>query len=119
MLAVVFLIDMILIWSFPDGPPAFLRALDVIAWIVWASFAVDYIARLLLSGEQGRVRPHHKLDLLMVLLPMLRLLRVFLLHRVPSVTRGPGRLGPWRCPAGSARQGISPAEPSGCGPGIP
>jgi len=80
-LAVVFLIDMILIWSFPDGPPAFLRALDVISWIVWASFAVDYIARLLLSGNKGGFARTRKLDLLMVLLPMLRLLRVFLLLR--------------------------------------
>jgi len=55
-LAVVFLIDMILIWSFPAGPPAFLRALDVIAWIVWASFAVDYIARLLSGNKGGFVR---------------------------------------------------------------
>lgn len=72
---------MILLWSFPAGPPAFLRALNVIAWIVWASFAVDYIARLLLSGNKGRFVRTHKLDLLMVLLPMLRLLRVFLLLR--------------------------------------
>jgi len=78
---VVFLVDMILIWSFPDGPPAFLRALDVISWIVWASFAVDYIARLLLSGNKGGFVRTRKLDLLMVLLPMLRLLRVFLLLR--------------------------------------
>jgi hypothetical protein len=37
------LIDVILIWSFPDGPPAFVQALNV---IVWASFAVVYVARL-------------------------------------------------------------------------
>jgi hypothetical protein len=37
------LIDVILIWSFPDGPPAFLQALNV---IVWASFPVVYVARL-------------------------------------------------------------------------
>ena len=46
-LAVVFLIDIILIWSFPDGPAPFLNTLNVIAWIVWACFAVDYVARLL------------------------------------------------------------------------
>jgi hypothetical protein len=39
----LFLIDVILIWSFPDGPPAFVQALNV---IVWASFAVVYVARL-------------------------------------------------------------------------
>ena len=81
LLAVVFLVDMILIWSFPDGSPAFLRTLDVVAWLVWACFAVDYGARLLLSVGRMRFLRTHKLDLLMVLLPMLRLLRIFLLLR--------------------------------------
>jgi len=31
--------------SLPDGPPAFLKVLNVIVWIVWACFAVDYVAR--------------------------------------------------------------------------
>ena len=81
LLAVIFLIDVILIWSFPDGPPAFVNTLNVIAWIVWACFAVDYVARLLLSRGKARFVRTHKLDLLMVLLPMLRLLRIFLLLR--------------------------------------
>jgi len=81
LLAVIFLIDVILLWSFPDGPPAFLQALNVIAWIVWACFAVDYVARLRLSIGKARFVRTHKLDLLMVLLPMLRLLRIFLLLR--------------------------------------
>jgi voltage-gated potassium channel len=80
-LALIFLIDVILLWSFPDAPPAFLDALNVIAWIVWACFAVDYIARLRLSVEKGRFVRTHKLDLLMVLVPMLRLLRIFLVLR--------------------------------------
>jgi voltage-gated potassium channel len=78
-LAVIFLIDVILLWSFPDASPAFLDVLNVIVWIVWACFAVDYATRLLLSVEKGRFVRTHKLDLLMVLLPMLRLLRIFLL----------------------------------------
>jgi len=81
LLAVIFLIDVILIWSFPDGPPAFVSTLNVIAWIVWACFVVDYVARLLLSVGKARFVRTHKLDLLMVLLPMLRLLRIFLLLR--------------------------------------
>jgi voltage-gated potassium channel len=78
LLAVIFLIDVILLWSFPDGPPAFVSTLNVIAWIVWACFAVDYVARLLLSVGKARFVRTHKLDLLMVLLPMLR---IFLLLR--------------------------------------
>ena len=80
-LAVIFLIDVILIWSFPDAPPAFLQTLNVIVLFVWACFAVDYVARLMLSVQKGRFVRTHKLDLLMVLLPMLRLLRVVLLLR--------------------------------------
>ena len=80
-LAVIFLIDVILIWSFPDAPPAFLQTLNVIVLFVWACFAVDYVARLMLSAQKGRFVRTHKLDLLMVLLPMLRLLRVVLLLR--------------------------------------
>jgi len=87
-LAVIFLIDVILLWSFPDAPPAFVNTLNVIAWIVWACFAVDYVARLLLSFGKARFVRTHKLDLLMVLLPMLRLLRIFLLlrHSLASVS---------------------------------
>jgi voltage-gated potassium channel len=87
-LAFVFLIDVILLWSFPDAAPAFLDALNVLAWIVWACFALDYIVRLLLSVGKARFVRTHKLDLLMVLLPMLRLLRIFLLlrHSLRSVS---------------------------------
>jgi voltage-gated potassium channel len=42
---------------------------------------VYYVARLLLSIGQASFVRTHKLDLLMVLLPMLRLLRIFLLLR--------------------------------------
>jgi voltage-gated potassium channel len=42
---------------------------------------VDYVARLLLSIGKARFVRTHKLDLLMVLLPMLRSLRIFLLLR--------------------------------------
>jgi voltage-gated potassium channel len=80
-LAVIFLIDVILIWSFPDASPAVLDALNIVVWIVWACFAVDYLVRLLLSVQKVRFVRTHRLDLLMVVLPMLRLLRVFLLLR--------------------------------------
>jgi hypothetical protein len=42
--------------EFPDGPTAFLQTLNVIVLIVWACFAVDYVARLLLSVQKGQVR---------------------------------------------------------------
>jgi voltage-gated potassium channel len=52
------------------------QALNV---IMWASFAVDYVARLVLSVGKAMFVRTHKLDQLMVLLPMLRFLRIFLL----------------------------------------
>ncbi|HWJ52883.1 MAG TPA: hypothetical protein VNT24_05850 [Propionibacteriaceae bacterium] len=72
------MIDVILIWSFPDGSPAFVQARNV---IVWASFVVEYVARLVLSVGKAMFVRTHKLDQLMVLLPMLRFLRIFLLLR--------------------------------------
>ena len=81
LLAVVFLIDIVLLWSFPDAPTGVVRVLNLVTWIVWACFAIDYVARMLLSTDRMAYIRTHKLDLLMVLLPMLRLLRVFLVLR--------------------------------------
>ncbi|MDO9484730.1 MAG: ion channel [Actinomycetota bacterium] len=80
-LAVVFLIDLLLIWTLPDASSGALMAFDLIAWIVWAGFAIDYFARLIFSQPKKAFISTHKLDLVMVVLPMLRILRVFLLLR--------------------------------------
>ena len=80
-LAVIFLFDLILTWSLPTAPSGVLQFFDFIAWVVWAGFAVDYVVRLSCSRPKGVFVSTHKLDLVMVLLPMLRLLRVFLLLR--------------------------------------
>lgn len=80
-LAWIFLVNLILIWSFPEGPPTFVAVTNAVSWLVWACFAVDYLARLVMSADRGHYARTHKTDLLMVLLPMLRLLRVFLLLR--------------------------------------
>lgn len=80
-LALIFLVDFILIWGFPDAPAGVQRVMILVSWLVWAGFAIDYFARLLLSRPRGAFVRTHKLDLLMVLLPMLRVMRVFLLLR--------------------------------------
>ena len=46
---------------------------------MWAAFAVDYVVRLYLHPHRWQFFRTHLLDLVMVLLPMLRLLRVGLL----------------------------------------
>ena len=53
------------------------RSLDVVSWLVWAAFVVDYGVRVVLAGDQRRryvVR--HWYDLPLIALPMLRPLRV-------------------------------------------
>ena len=46
---------------------------------VWIAFAVDYFVRLTLSVPRGAFVRTHKLDLLMVLLPFLRIVRVVII----------------------------------------
>lgn len=80
-LAIAFLIAFILLWSFPEAPPAVVWTLDGVTWLVWGGFVIDYFVRLACSKPRAVFVRTHKLDLLMVVLPMLRLLRVFLLLR--------------------------------------
>ena len=80
-LAVIFLLDILLLWALPDATSGVIRLMELIAWLVWAGFAVDYFVRLSCSHPKRAFVATHKLDLLMVLLPMLRILRVFLLLR--------------------------------------
>ena len=55
-LAVIFLIDVILIWSFLDGPPGFLQTLNGIVLVVWACFAVDLRRAVAVVRAKGQVR---------------------------------------------------------------
>ncbi|MDQ5975601.1 MAG: voltage-gated potassium channel [Actinomycetota bacterium] len=80
-LALVFLGVFVLLWGFPDAPPALIRILNLVTWVVWGAFAIDYVVRLACSSPKGAFVRTHKLDLLMVLVPMLRLLRVALVLR--------------------------------------
>ena len=80
-LAIVFLIDIILIWSFPKAEGFWFYLLQGISWFVWACFVLDYVVRLFLAAARGAFVRTHKADLAMVLLPMLRILRVLLLLR--------------------------------------
>lgn len=80
-LALGFLVVFTLQWLFINPPTWFNNLLVATQLAIWAAFAIDYVVRLaLVSGKPQFVRTH-KLDLLMVLLPMLRMLRVVLLLR--------------------------------------
>lgn len=51
-------------------------ACSAVTWAAWAGFAVDYVARLLLSSARWRFVWTHPLDLAVVVLPVLRPLRL-------------------------------------------
>ncbi|MER8010996.1 MULTISPECIES: potassium channel family protein [unclassified Streptomyces] len=48
----------------------------VIEWVVWGTFAADYLARLALAEHRGRFVRRHWLDLCAVVLPILQPLRL-------------------------------------------
>jgi voltage-gated potassium channel len=80
-LGLVFLVDFLLTRLVPDGPPWWQPSLTVVSWLVWLAFAIDYFVRLGLSADRWAFFRGHPLDLVMVLLPMLRVLRAILLIR--------------------------------------
>ncbi len=52
------------------------QALRTIAYVIWALFAVDYLVRLVLAENHRRYWWRHLADLLIIVLPILRPLRV-------------------------------------------
>lgn len=58
------------------------RWLDVLLWTTWALFAADYLARLVLARRRWRFVRRHPLDLLVIVLPVVRPLRVLRLVTV-------------------------------------
>lgn len=84
-LAVVFLVAYA--WQvLDDGATSGLRTvLEVALWVVWLVFAVDYVIRLKLAVNKPKFIVRHLFDLLAVLLPIVRQLRVLRLITVLNV----------------------------------
>ncbi len=80
-LALVFLVTFVLQWLILNPPGWVDQGLLAIQLVVWAAFAIDYAERLRLAPDRSDFVATHKLDLVMVLVPMLRMLRVVLLLR--------------------------------------
>ncbi|MFK4105547.1 ion channel [Streptomyces sp. NPDC019531] len=57
------------------GPPV-TRACTVVEWVVWGSFATDYLVRLVLTPRRREFVRTHWLDLCAVVLPLLQPLRL-------------------------------------------
>lgn len=74
-----------------EPPQPYADLLGIVVGSTWVAFGADYIVKLLLAPQRGRWFVRHPLDLLMVVLPVarpLRLLRPFTLRRV--MERAPG-----------------------------
>ncbi|MBC9733362.1 potassium channel family protein [Nocardioides marmotae] len=69
----------------PDLGRGWVRACSWVAWAVWAAFALDYGVRLVQAADRGAWIRRHAFDLVVLLLPLLRplrLLRLLVLIRV-------------------------------------
>jgi voltage-gated potassium channel len=84
-LAVVFLFAYA--WQVLDdgATPGVRLGLEIALWVVWLVFAVDYVVRLSLAVNKPKFIIRHLFDLLAVLLPVVRQLRVLRLVTVLSV----------------------------------
>lgn len=84
-LAVAFLL--VYGWQVLDNraTPGLHEVLEVVLWLVWLVFAVDFAVRLKLAVDKRKFLRTHWFDLLAVLLPMVRQLRVLRLITVLKV----------------------------------
>jgi voltage-gated potassium channel len=84
-LAALFLVSLLvdLLWRHPPGPLAL--ALRICDYVIWALFLVDYLARLYLARRRWHFVRTHPLDLLVVIIPTARPLRLLKLARLGAV----------------------------------
>ncbi len=86
LLAVVFVIALILPLAHPLTP-AETQVLDAANMIIWVAFAADYVVRLYLAPGRWQFVRQHPLDLVVVLVPFLRPLRLARLARLARLVR--------------------------------
>ena len=97
-LTVVFLADLVLPVLYPDMPPTARATLGPIDLGIWAAFLAEYLARLFVAPNRVAFILHNPLDLLLVVIPVLRplrLVRSVTLIRAVRLTRigaGTGRV---------------------------
>jgi voltage-gated potassium channel len=96
-LTLIFLAVLVLPVLYPDLPPGTRSALDAIDVGIWAAFLAEYLARLFVAPDRLRFILRNPFDLLLVVIPVLRplrLLRSVTLIRAARLTRigaGAGR----------------------------
>jgi hypothetical protein len=69
----------------PDLPSWLLNSCRSLSWVTWATFVVDFAVRLFLADERLRYLVQHWYDVLVIVLPLLRPLRLLRLIPLLSV----------------------------------
>ena len=75
-LTLIFLAVLVLPVLYPDLPPGTRSALDAIDVGIWAAFLAEYLARLFVAPSQLTFIRRNPVDLLLVVIPVLRPLRL-------------------------------------------
>ncbi|HOQ53632.1 MAG TPA: ion channel [Micropruina sp.] len=88
--AVVFLLAYALPIAAPGAPTWFAATCEVIVWIAWAVFAVDYLCRFAIAPAKWPFVRANLLDLAVVALPLLRPLRLIRLLALLSILNRAG-----------------------------
>ena len=83
-LAIIPLLVVPLIWDLPSSVETTFYALD---WFIWVAFVLEYGIRLYLAPRKRYFVSHHIIDLLFVLIPFLRPLRVLRSARAFALLR--------------------------------
>ena len=74
-----------------DMSPASESAFDAVAWAIWGAFVLEYVWLLYLAPSRRQMVRTHKLDLFIVLFPLLRPLRFLRVLRISTAASGMGR----------------------------
>ena len=83
--AVAFLVAYAAPILWPDVGTTVRAVCEVVQWLAWALFVLDYVVRLLLAQHRGRWVLRHLLDLAVIALPLLRPLRLLRLVTLLNV----------------------------------
>lgn len=83
--AVAFLVAYAVPILWPDVSTTVRTVCEVVQWLAWALFVLDYVVRLLLAQHRGRWVLRHLLDLAVIALPLLRPLRLLRLVTLLNV----------------------------------
>ncbi|MFG1622895.1 potassium channel family protein [Kribbella sp. NPDC049227] len=69
----------------PDLSATWIRACEVASWVIWGMFGVDYFIRLSLAEDRRRFARRNVIDVLVIVLPLLRPMR--LVRLLPVLAR--------------------------------